>query len=82
LAHEGIHTLFTEVDLRRFARELSFGKCYCPPSSFFFSTKMLEWKVIFRAGSLLKRGRELDKNGQPSKKWSDKTMMKREQDQS
>jgi hypothetical protein len=25
----GIHTLFTEVDLRRFARELSFGKCYC-----------------------------------------------------
>jgi hypothetical protein len=43
---------------------------------FFSSTKMLERKVIFGAGSLFKAGRELNKNGQSLKKWSGKAKLK------
>ena len=76
LVHEGIdNTRFTGIQTGRLAY-YGQGNCHHLASvtaAFLLPFgKILGWEVIFRAGSFLKTGRQIDQNGNPIKGWNGK----------
>lgn len=79
LVHEGIDNMrYTGTDVGKLAY---YGQGNCHHLASVAAAlllpfgKLLGWEVIFRAGSFLKTGREIDEEGKPLKEWNGKPKM-------